>query len=82
MESLKGIAAPGCPLGDTVHMVGGVMFKASLSKLNKQVPMIITEIILNQWNNSELKLPATLTHVPKIFVTFFCANPENKFSSN
>lgn len=58
------------------------MFKACLRKVNKQVPMMGTHIILNQWNNSELKLPATLTHVSKIFVTFFCAKPEKKFSSN
>lgn len=77
-----GIAAHGSPLGDTIHMIAGVMFEACLSKVNKQVPVIGTYIILNQWNNSELKLPATLTHVPKIFVTFFCAKPENKFSSN
>lgn len=62
--------------------VGGLMFKTCLSKVNKQVPMMGTYIKLNQWNNSGLKLPATLTHVPKIFVTFFCAKPEKKFSSN
>lgn len=77
-----GIAAHGCPLGDTIHMVGGLMFKVCLSKVNKQVSVIGTYIIPSQWNKSELKIPATLTHVPKIFVTFFCAKPENKFSSN
>lgn len=66
-----GIAARGCSLGDTIHLIGGVMFKACLNKVNKQVPVIGTYIILNQWNNSELKLPATLTHALKIFVTFF-----------
>lgn len=65
---------------ETIHKIGGVMFKACLSKVNKQV--IGTYIILNKWNNSELKLPATLTHVPKIFVTFSCAKPGKKFSSN